>query len=511
MKRKLLAVIFFGITTNWAQSPLNSLHFDGSNDYVTSSLPTVFSDIPNNDFTIETWVKPTGSNFCRLVFAQFNTSNFATVTLSASNQVYFYVNNVTGEVTTASLPLGVWSHVACTWDASTGLTQTYINGVLQATTAGGSSSVGNDNVMAIGARTNAAQFFTGEMDEVRIWDVVRTECQITGGMNSEYTVPQTNMVAYYNFNQGVAGGVNTGVTSLPDFTGNYDGVLLNFGLSGTTSNWLSSGASITSVNQTSGYNTVDIQTACGDYTWIDGFTYSSSTNSPTYTFSGGAVNGCDSTVTLNLTILNLAAGTDVQVACGSYTWVDGLTYNSSTNAPTYTYIGGASNGCDSIVTLDLTINAVNVAVTQNGTSLAADEAGATYQWVTCPGMLPILGATNQSYVADSNGDYAVIITNSSCTDTSACYSVSNVGLVKNRFENELLVYPNPTDGNFFIELGASYDQVVLTITDLSGRIIRSKTYSQVDKLNLNLEEPSGVYLLTIESTESRAVIRLIRN
>ncbi len=100
----------------------------------------------------------------------------------------------------------------------------------------------------------------------------------------------------------------------------------------------------------------DVQVACGSYTWIDGVNYTSSTNTPTFTIVGGAANGCDSIVTLNLTINTFVMGTDVQVACGSYTWIDGVNYTSSTNTPTFTIVGGAANGCDSIVTLDLTIN-----------------------------------------------------------------------------------------------------------------------------------------------------------
>lgn len=100
----------------------------------------------------------------------------------------------------------------------------------------------------------------------------------------------------------------------------------------------------------------DVQTSCGSFTWIDGVTYSSSTNTPTFTIVGGAANGCDSIVTLDLTVNNPSTGTDVQTSCGSYIWIDGVTYTSSTSTPTYTIVGGAANGCDSIVTLDLTIN-----------------------------------------------------------------------------------------------------------------------------------------------------------
>ncbi|MEZ5172303.1 MAG: hypothetical protein R2850_02010 [Bacteroidia bacterium] len=66
--------------------------------------------------------------------------------------------------------------------------------------------------------------------------------------------------------------------------------------------------------------------------------------------------GCDSVITLDLTINNSVTSTDVQSACGSFTWIDGITYTASTNTPTFTIAGGSVAGCDSVITLDLTIN-----------------------------------------------------------------------------------------------------------------------------------------------------------
>ena len=101
---------------------------------------------------------------------------------------------------------------------------------------------------------------------------------------------------------------------------------------------------------------VDEQVACDSLTWIDGITYYESTSTPTYTYVGGNAAGCDSVVTLHLTVNHSTTGVDELVACDSLTWIDGITYYESTSTPTYTYTGGASFGCDSIVTLHLTIN-----------------------------------------------------------------------------------------------------------------------------------------------------------
>ncbi|MCO6500827.1 MAG: SBBP repeat-containing protein [Vicingus serpentipes] len=103
-------------------------------------------------------------------------------------------------------------------------------------------------------------------------------------------------------------------------------------------------------------NGTDIITDCNPILWIDGNTYSASNNTATHTLVGGAANGCDSIVTLDFTLNNTTSGTDVIVACGPITWLDGNTYSSNNNTATHTLVGGAANGCDSIVTLDFTLN-----------------------------------------------------------------------------------------------------------------------------------------------------------
>lgn len=249
-------------------------------------------------------------------------------------------------------------------------------------------------------------------------------------------------------------------------------------------------------------------TSCESYTWLyNGQTYFNDTIISDTIFNGN-VNGCDSILTLYLNINNANSSNSSIVACESYTWPhNGQIYVSDTTV-TDTILG--AYGCDSIVMLNLTINNVNSAITQVGVLLIADELGATYQWLDCPTMDTISGATNQSYTATTNGDYAVVVTNNGCSDTSACYSVSSVGIIENDFGNEFLIYPNPTDGNFSIDLGENYQTIKLTITDLSGKLILSNTYYDSQLLNLKIEEPAGVYFLIIESDSKKTVIQLVK-
>ena len=252
-------------------------------------------------------------------------------------------------------------------------------------------------------------------------------------------------------------------------------------------------------------SSMDTITACDSYTWINGKTYTASNNTAKDTLTNAT--GCDSVVTLNLTLNHSNAGTDTISACNPYTWIDGITYTASNSTATYTMTNAA--GCDSVVRLDLTIDTVNVSVTQNGASLTADETSAAYQWLGCQAITPIPGAIHQSYTPAADGDYAVEVTVRGCTDTSICYTVTGVGILENDFENELQLYPNPTDGKFTIDLGHVHSAISVTVRDLNGKTVQTNAFEDSRIVNLSLKEPSGVYLLMIESGQKKAVIRLV--
>jgi len=255
-------------------------------------------------------------------------------------------------------------------------------------------------------------------------------------------------------------------------------------------------------------NSTDVQTACNSYTWIDGNTYNVSNNSATHTLTNAA--GCDSTVTLDLTINNSSNSTDVQTACNSYTWIDGNTYNTSNNSVTHVLTNAV--GCDSTVTLDLTVNTIDVTVTNTSPTLTANQPGASYQWLDCNNNNSIIiGENNISYTAIINGDYAVEITLNNCTDTSICENINTVGIIKNDFGDKFMVFPNPTDGNFSIDLGSLYKSVDISISNINGKLIYSKSFNQKQALNMSIKEPNGIYLITIIAGNKIANIRLIKN
>ena len=201
---------------------------------------------------------------------------------------------------------------------------------------------------------------------------------------------------------------------------------------------------------------------------------------------------------------------DVIIACDSYTWIDGTTYTSSSYVIAFF---SDVNGCDSVLgVLDLTINSVSdLTASTSGLVITANNIDATYQWLDCDNSNAIIpGETGQSYTAITNGNYAVELTENGCVDTTDCVSITSVGVLENTFGDEFAVYPNPTNGNFSINLGAIYESLIVSITDISGKLIDSKTINQSQILNLEIKEPAGLYIVSFQAGDKKANIRLIK-
>jgi hypothetical protein len=162
------------------------------------------------------------------------------------------------------------------------------------------------------------------------------------------------------------------------------------------------------------------------------------------------------------------------------------------------------NGCDSILVIDLTILQVDNGVTQNGIVLTANAVGAEYSWFNCATGVDVFGATNQSFTPVYNGTYAVVVLQNGCYDTSACFTVNSADLPDMDF-TKFQVYPNPTTGVFTIQ-GVGLAGKELVILDLNGRSIRNEQLIN-DESVINISEyHRGVYILKIDESVIRIVL-----
>ncbi len=195
-----------------------------------------------------------------------------------------------------------------------------------------------------------------------------------------------------------------------------------------------------------------------------------------------------------------------------HTFPDGTTATNVIADESHISTLTAMNGCDSVITTNLNVIAApDENVTLTGFTITANQVGATYQWIDCNnGNAPISGETNQSYTPSVDGSYSVEVTLNGCTSTSTCQNISGIGFIENTFGSALSVYPNPTAGNLSINLGASYSNVEIIITDALGKEVMRQRISDSQIIEITFDQPAGNYLVTIQSEEQKAVFRLIK-
>lgn len=229
------------------------------------------------------------------------------------------------------------------------------------------------------------------------------------------------------------------------------------------------------------------------------------TTSGIYTDTIPNILGCDSIITVNLTIDTTTNSTINPTVCYSYLSPSG-NYIWDTSG---TYMDTIPNalGCDSIMTINLTINTVDTSVTQAGIILTANVSGAAYQWLDCNiAYAKISGATGQSFTPIANGSYAVEITENSCMDTSLCYSVIGVGIIENDFSSILSVFPNPTSGKINVDLGETYNNVNILVRNVLGQIVLTQNYKTTNLLRFEIKATTGVYFVEIRTDEGKSVV-----
>lgn len=165
---------------------------------------------------------------------------------------------------------------------------------------------------------------------------------------------------------------------------------------------------------------------------------------------------------------------------------------------------GIDDDCNP-ATLD--VITVDASVTSSGMTITATNAAATgYQWIDClNGNQEIAGETSQSYIATVDGEYAVVVYDGTCSDTSDCIVVTN-GLEEFGLSSVVL-YPNPTGiGSFNIKYDGQIEYIELL--DMTGRSIPVELID--DMINIKKLE-MGRYIVKIHCDKGLAIRELVVN
>jgi glucose/arabinose dehydrogenase len=159
-----------------------ALSFDGVNDRV--DVPDASSLDLTTGMTLEAWVKPTTLSGWRTAILKERGTNDLVYALYASNGAKPRAENFTGAenaaVGAAALPLNAWSHIASTYDGSN--LRFYLNGALVATKAATGSMPNTANPLRIGGNAVWGEYFSGLIDEVRVYNRTLTEAELKADM-----------------------------------------------------------------------------------------------------------------------------------------------------------------------------------------------------------------------------------------------------------------------------------------------------------------------------------------
>ncbi|MFK7932127.1 MAG: LamG-like jellyroll fold domain-containing protein, partial [Saprospiraceae bacterium] len=224
-----------------ADSPNVGLSFYGIDDRI--ELPATLGNFGTGDFTIEMWIKTNVSTYDAIISkgSICDEQPYWGLIIDTDGRLHWncaeadYVNDQSVLGNTPILD-NRWHHIAVVRDQSS--TAIYIDGFIDISTDFNSVNDYNNNIPITIGSDFCYSSFNGQMDELRFWNVARTAGDLNESMNKEMPSNEANLLAYYNFNEGMPNADNQSLTTIADMTTNgYTGTLNNFTRTGATSNW----------------------------------------------------------------------------------------------------------------------------------------------------------------------------------------------------------------------------------------------------------------------------------
>ena len=243
-KLSALLLLLITIFTQGLRAQSNQyLDFDGVDDYVSVTNGSA-AITGTNGITMTGWFYDNALSYgqgmmgfratsCGFYMIQLNNGSIECRFINSSNTLY---EVVAPNFTTVPQ---VWQHFAWVYNGSQ-LTL-YVNGNPAGSSAASGSITNTTTPFAIGKSILSGFNFlyNGRIDEVSVWNKALSQSEIQDLMSNELTGTEPNLQMYYKFNQGVPGADNTGISDLITEVNSptYDGDLLNFSLTGATSNF----------------------------------------------------------------------------------------------------------------------------------------------------------------------------------------------------------------------------------------------------------------------------------
>lgn len=168
-------------------------------------------------------------------------------------------------------------------------------------------------------------------------------------------------------------------------------------------------------------------------------------------------------------------------------------------------------GTDAIEIVCAGANLPSVATTLTDKTITATATGSvTYKWINCADNAVISGATAASYSPSTPGEYAVIVDNGTCSDTSACVTVDNLSITDVEFGQSIVTFPNPVNNELTIK-NYSGTEVTFVVVDINGKVItENKTLGTNTVIN-TASWNKGVYFVNFYgSNKATHTVKIVK-
>ncbi|MCW8939853.1 MAG: T9SS type A sorting domain-containing protein, partial [Flavobacteriales bacterium] len=158
------------------------------------------------------------------------------------------------------------------------------------------------------------------------------------------------------------------------------------------------------------------------------------------------------------------------------------------------------------------VTTVDATTTTTGTTITANNGNATYQWVDCDNSnQPISGATSQSFTPSATGNYAVVVTENGCSETSNCENIVISGIDDLNGNNNISLYPNPVSDIFTISSSDDLSGTVIRIVAITGQTLVDKTIISGNTYTFDMSVyATGLYFVEINQNGNLNTLKVIK-
>ena len=208
-------------------------------------------------------------------------------------------------------------------------------------------------------------------------------------------------------------------------------------------------------------------------------------------------------ITGSCSVASITAPTATDNCAGTITGTTTTTFPITVAGnTTVTWIFNDGHGNTSMQTQNVTVTVPVATTTLSGLTITATTSGAAYQWINCgTGNTPISGATSQSFTATANGTYAVIVTQSGCSTTSACVTIAAVG-IEEKDLTEMRLFPNPTYGTVTLSVEKELSNASIRLISTSGQLINELKAVNGMSVDLDLSgQAPGMYFIEVQQAD----------